>query len=268
MHVLIGNHDIFWRENLLINSPNLLLENYSNIYKYNQPTSVEFDNITIDIVPWICKDNEKTVHEFIANSNSKICLGHFEISGFEMIRGVEAHDGIDKNILKKYEHVYSGHFHTYSSKGNITYLGTPYELMWSDTGERKGFYILDTDSRKIEFIKNPYNVFIKYYYDENKIIPLDNVEDKYIKLIIVDKKDYNLFDQFIENLYKNNPADIKIIEDMSDFENSAINDNLNLEDTMTLLSEYVDGIETDADKNRLKTLLRELYVEAHDYEES
>ena len=55
---------------------------------------------------------------------------------------------------------------------------------------------------------------------------------------------------------------------MSEFESSAVDDNLNLEDTMTLLSEYVDGLETDADKQRLKTLLRELYVEAHDYEET
>ena len=37
---------------------------------------------------------------------------------------------------------------------------------------------------------------------------------------------------------------------------------------MTLLSEYVDGIETDADKERLKGILKELYVEAHDYEET
>ena len=35
-----------------------------------------------------------------------------------------------------------------------------------------------------------------------------------------------------------------------------------------LLSGYVDGLETDADKERLKTILKELYVEAHDYEET
>jgi hypothetical protein len=34
-----------------------------------------------------------------------------------------------------------------------------------------------------------------------------------------------------------------------------------------LLSDYVDAIDTDADKERLKTILKELYIEAHDYAE-
>ena len=80
--------------------------------------------------------------------------------------------------------------------------------------------------------------------------------------------DFKQFDKVIEEIYKRNPIELKIIEDLSEFENSAVDENLNLEDTMTLLSEYVDGLETDADKQRLKILLRELYVEAHDHEET
>jgi len=268
LHVLIGNHDIFWRENLGVNSPNLLLNEYSNILIYEEPTTLKIGQMSIDIIPWICKDNQAEILKFIENTESNHCLGHFEISGYEMMKGVESHEGIDKNLLKKYKHVYSGHFHTASSKGNITYLGTPYELMWSDCNDPRGFYILDTVTEELEFIKNPYTIFTKYYYNEYEHQPLEEVEDKFIKIIVVDKKDYNLFDNFVENLYKNNPSEVKIIEDMSEFESSAVDDNINLEDTMTLLSEYVDGLETDADKLRLKTILRELYVEAHDYEET
>ena len=57
-------------------------------------------------------------------------------------------------------------------------------------------------------------------------------------------------------------------EDFSEFEAEALDEeNLNLEDTMTLLSQYVDSIETEADKDRLKSLLKTLYVEAQDYAE-
>jgi predicted P-loop ATPase len=35
---------------------------------------------------------------------------------------------------------------------------------------------------------------------------------------------------------------------------------------MSVLSNYVDSIETDTDKDRLKTLLKTLYVEAQEYE--
>ena len=83
---------------------------------------------------------------------------------------------------------------------------------------------------------------------------------------MVNKKDFVKFDQFVEKLYSKNPLELKIIEDMSEFETEATED-VNLEDTMTLLSSYVDNLETDADKNRLKILLKSLYVEAQEYED-
>ena len=32
LHALIGNHDIFWKESLEVNSPELLLKDYDNIH--------------------------------------------------------------------------------------------------------------------------------------------------------------------------------------------------------------------------------------------
>ena len=37
---------------------------------------------------------------------------------------------------------------------------------------------------------------------------------------------------------------------------------------MTLLTNYVDGVETDADKDKLKSILKTLYVEAQNYEDA
>lgn len=269
MHVIIGNHDIFWREHLMVNSPELLLENYKNIFSYTKPCNLVFGNLDIDLIPWICKDNEKEIEQFIKNSNSNICIGHFEINGFEMLRGIECHEGIDKSFLKKYKQVYSGHFHISSRKGNIFYIGTPYELTWSDYGDKKGFYILDTNTTELEFIENPLNIFTKIYYDDQKEINYNVTdENKYIKVVVVNKKDHLMFDKFVDKLYKNDPTEIKIIEDLTEFETSTVDDNINLEDTMTLLSEYVDGLETNADRQKLKTILKELFVEAHDHEET
>ena len=267
---LLGNHDIFWKESLSVNSPELLLQSYQYIDIIHHPITIGCGGVPIDVIPWICKENENEIADFISKTTSKICVGHFEISGFEMMKGVPNHDGIDGKFLSKYTSVYSGHFHTASSKGNITYLGTPYELTWADYNDPKGFYVLDLPSNEIEFVRNPNLMFEKIYYndEESQFFDYNYYADKSIKVIVVNKNDFGKFDQFIENLYKVDPAEVKIIEDMSEFESSAVDDNLNLEDTMTLLSEYVDGLETDADKQKLKSLLRELYVEAHDYEET
>ena len=262
---LLGNHDIFWRESLSVNSPNLLLNEYDNINIISNPSVLN----GIDYIPWICKENEQEVASFIKNSTSQTCFGHFELRGFEMMRGMENHDGMDPAILGKYKQVISGHFHTKSQKDNIFYLGTPYELFWNDYQDPKGFFTYETITGEIEFIKNNDPMFIKYFYDESNPSSLDprKIQNKYVKVIVVNKKDFKAFDKTIEMLYNHNPAELKIIEDMAEFESSVDDDSINIEDTMSLLSDYVDAIDTDADKDRLKTILKELYVEAHDYAE-
>jgi len=235
---LIGNHDIFWKESLDVNSPDLLLKDYGNITIYQEPGKFVYDNITFDIVPWICKENESDIATFIDQSSADYCIGHFEIAGF----------------------------------GNITYLGTPYELTWNDESDPKGFFVFDTETRGLEFIQNPYTIFTKFYYDDDKVDP-DTIDvsifaNQHVKLVVVKKKDFVKFERFIERIYKQDPLELKIIEDFSEFESEALDDAIDLEDTMTLLSNYVDSVETDVDKERLKTLLKTLYVEAQHYEET
>ena len=42
----------------------------------------------------------------------------------------------------------------------------------------------------------------------------------------------------------------------------------NTEDTMNLVEKYIDDIDTDLDKNRLKDIMKSLYVEASDLDVS
>ena len=85
-----------------------------------------------------------------------------------------------------------------------------------------------------------------------------------VKVIVVKKTDFAKFDSLIDNLYQCDLIELKIIEDLSEFEDEAIGEEVDLEDTMSLLKEYVDGIEVTVDKERLKALLQSLYVEAQD----
>ena len=50
LHTLVGNHDIFFRESLEINSQSLVLGEYPNIWIYAKPTTQMFGNTSIDIV--------------------------------------------------------------------------------------------------------------------------------------------------------------------------------------------------------------------------
>jgi len=270
--MIVGNHDTFFKNTNSVNSPNLLLQDYDNIVAYSSPVDYSIDGTSILLMPWICTDNYNECMDVMKTSKSQVMFGHFEIAGFQMYKGHENDEGFDPKIFEKFDMVCSGHFHHRSSNGNINYLGNPYELTWADFEDPRGFHIFDTSKRSLEFIQNPFSIFSKVYYDDEKVDPstidVSQYANQHIKLIVVNKKDYYKFDQFIERLYKVNPLELKIIEDLSEFEADAMGDQeIDLEDTVTLLSQYVDSLDTEADKDRIKTLMKTLYVEAQNYEE-
>ena len=266
-YTLLGNHDIFWKESLEVNSTGLVLGEYSQyINLIDKPTPVAFpDGTTIDLIPWICKENQKEVFEFIDESKSDLCFGHFEIAGFPMYKGMVGHHGLSHEMFAKYERVLSGHYHTRSKQENIEYIGTPYEMTWQDYNDPRGFCVFDTETRELEFIKNPYTIHEKITYDD-KNQDLDasiiDIKDKYVKVAVVNKSDLYKFDQFINELYTKDAHEIKIIEDFSEFNDGEISTEINIEDTMSILSNYVDSVETDENKEELKSVLKELYLEA------
>jgi len=274
MDMIIGNHDTFYKNTNDVNSPSLLLGEYPGIRTYDKAQVVLYDNLQILLMPWICTDNYEHTTKMIEGKVATVCFGHLELAGFIMYKGQDTHlghEGFDPALFKDFKLVCSGHFHHKHGRGNVQYLGNPYQLFWNDFEDDRGFHIFDTKTLELEFIKNPNTIFEKYYYDDDKEDPLSidtsKFNSKLIKIIVVNKKDFYKFDKFIEAIYKENPIELKIIEDFSEFESEAIDENIDLEDTMTLLSNYVDSIETDADKERLKGILKTLYVEAQHYEE-
>lgn len=273
---ILGNHDITYRNTLEINSSQLLLNEYDNITVYDEFVTKEFDGIPIDIVPWLCDDNEESIKESIKNSRSQLCIGHFEIRGFEMDKGNISQTGIDKSLLSKYDMVLSGHFHHKSDDGQIFYVGTPGQMTWADYKDPRGFHIFDTNTRELEFIQNPFEIFHKISYDDRdksiedfKKFDFTKYQDSYVKVVVLHKQNPFLFDYLTDNLYKAGAADIAIVEDFND--DLIVNDDdivNQAEDTMTILSKYIDGLSLNVESEKLKTLMRELYVEALHTEET
>jgi len=271
--MIVGNHDTFFKNTNTVNSPSLLLDRYTNITAFTGPIDYSIDGLSILLMPWICTDNYEVSMQAIKTTKSKVCFGHFEIAGFQMYKGHENNEGFDPGLFSNFDLVCSGHFHHRSSRNNISYLGNPYELTWADYDDPRGFHLFDTKTKELEFIQNPFNIFTKIYYDDEKVDPflIDTTvfANQHLKLIVVNKTDFYKFDQFVERLYQSNPLELKIIEDMSEFEADALDNNeMDVEDTITLLSQYVDNLDTDADKDRIKTIMKTLYVEAQNFEEA
>lgn len=275
-YILVGNHDTSFKNTNEVNSVDLLLSEYHNIEVIDKPKTLHFHTRSVCMIPWICADNYDECLEEIKNTSADVCCGHFEISGFAMYRGMPCEEGLDRGLFRKFYHTFSGHYHHKSSADDIFYLGNPYELTWQDYGDDRGFHIFDMDSSDLTFIKNPFKMFYKLKYDdkEESITEVTNKDltsytNTYVKVVVVNKTNPYLFDRFMEKLYAVNPADVTIVEDFTDLTEGVDDDILDqAEDTLTILNKYVDGITDDISTDKLKSLMRELYVEALNTEQT
>ena len=272
-HMLVGNHDTFYKNTNDVNSLHELVDGkFKNIKVYSKTTEVDFGDCKILFVPWINSDNYSYTMEMLDTTSAQICMGHLELSGFQMQRGMIMTEGWDKRLFQKFDMVMSGLFHHKSDDGQIFYLGTPYELYWNDYDDPKGFHIFDTKTRELERIVNTNTLFCKIYYDDTTqnymSHDISRYKNKYVKVIVVNKKDLYQFDHFVDRLLLADAHDVKIIEDFSEMDASNVSDDIveNTEDTMTLLEKYIDELDVTLDKSRLKTTMKSLYTEAQDLE--
>lgn len=270
LYTLVGNHDVAFKNTLEVNSPSLLLNEYKNIFLAENFHTEDFDGVKIDMVPWICDGNQEDIFTKMKNSPAEICFGHFELAGFEMDKGNICEHGLDKSNLNKYDIVLSGHFHHKSTNKNITYVGTAYEMTWADYNDTKGFHIFDTETRSLEFVKNPYTMFNKIMYDDSKTdfeywnkFDFNQYKDTYVKIVVLNKQNPYLFDTLIDKIYKAGVADLTIVEDFNDLllenDDEIINE---AEDTITILDKYIDNLTLDVESDKLKNIMREIYIEA------
>ena len=265
VHMILGNHCTYYKNTNKINSPELLLEQYRNIRIYSEPKEILLGGKVFLMMPWINQENKAECLRLIANSEADIMCGHLECDGFEVTPGMKFDGGFKVSDFKNFKRVWSGHFHHKSKHGNVQYLGNPYQMFWNDYKDTRGFHIYDTESDKLKFIKNPYEIFEKIFYDDARVDynkqDVSDYKDKFIKLIVEEKRDYQMFETLVDRLYNVGVHDVKIAETLVDAED--IDDvELNVKDTLTLLSEYIDEIELAVDKTELKKLMQSLYIES------
>jgi DNA repair exonuclease SbcCD nuclease subunit len=279
VHMLAGNHDTYFKNTNDVNSVDLLLKEYSNVNVIAKPTTIWLDNekYPICMMPWICPENYDDSMFVMSDTDADICMGHFEIAGFAMHRGMPSLEGLSRDTFRRFDRVFSGHYHHRSTSDNITYLGNPYELTWQDYNDPRGFHLFDLDTYDLTFIPNPNVMFHRVVYDdrEESITEINGKDlskytNTYVKVVVVNKTNPYLFDKFMNNLYNVNPIDITIAEDMVDLTEGVENDMINeAEDTITIINKFVDGIQEEhIDNDKLKTVLKELYVEALNLEQA
>jgi DNA repair exonuclease SbcCD nuclease subunit len=269
LHVIVGNHDVPYKNTNDINAMEELFVK-SGVKYYSEPVDLEWGAI----VPWINNANYASTMEFLNKTKNAVVFGHFEIAGCLMDRGNVNEHGLQISDFRRFDRVMSGHFHHKSTTGNIDYLGCPYELTWSDYQDPKGFHIYDTETRELEFVRNPYSMFNKVFYnDENKTMEevLDFDPDGYagtfVKVVKHSTGNPYWFDKFMDKLIKAEPLNVQVVEDHLNLNLENDEELINeAEDTLTILSKYIDQMPQNIPKKKLDNLMKSLYTEALHFE--
>ena len=272
MDIIPGNHDTYFKNTNEINSLKEALGFFINdINIIQKPQVIEYGKTRIALIPWINQENYDQTMNFISKCNADILGGHLELNGFEMMRGVTNTHGMDSKMFERFELVLSGHFHTRSSRDNVVYLGSQLEFFWSDAHDDKFFHVLDTETRELTKIQNPHRLFEKVVYNDSKVdytgFDYSIFDHKFVKVVVVEKNDTYLFDKFIDNIQKRAIHELKIAENFNEFLGDNVTDSdVYVEDTSTLLNNYIDAVETDLDKHVIKTEISELLKQAQTLE--
>jgi DNA repair exonuclease SbcCD nuclease subunit len=271
MHAILGNHDTFFTTTNDINSVALLLTEYDNIHIYeDEVTELDFGSTCFAMCPWLTKENTEKNLKALKNSKAHILCGHFDLKGFEMMKGVVSDHGLDHKTFDHFESVYSGHYHHQSQYGNVKYLGAQYEMNWSDYACKKGFHVIDTENRELTFIENDVRIYHKINYDDvdltiDDIASLDTsaLKDCYVKVVVKNRTNPYLYDLFLNRLNECGAADIKSVEDNLSLSESGVEEMLeDAKDTKDILHAYIDSVETTIEKSKIKKVVDQLYLEA------
>jgi len=272
MDVIPGNHDTYYKNTNELNSLKELLGHYmGEVTIHMNPTVVNYDGLDVALLPWVCQDNYDKSLRFIESCKAPWLAGHLELNGFDVMKGIPHHGGMNPGLFNRFEQVISGHFHTKSEKDNVRYLGTQLEFTWSDAHDPKHFHILDTSTRELFPVHNPHTLFHRIHYDDRKSnyddFDLSQIHNKFVKVVVINRSDLFTFDRFIDRIQSHPIHDLKIAENFNEFVGDNVEDGgIELEETETLLDSYVDGVDTDLDKVRIKLSMRTLLTEAQTFE--
>ena len=272
-HVIAGNHDQYYKNTYEINALDEIVgDRYKNIYVYNTSQTIEIDGFKILLVPWINDANRQDTMDRIQDTDASVVVGHLEMSGFEMYKGIVMDHGDDPAIFKKFKLVLSGHYHHRSQIGNIQYMGAFGEYTWADYDDPRGFGILDTETLKLEFVRNPYSMFKVIHYDDKdntnilediKKIDYTQYTDTYVKVICKERTNAYAFDLMMDSLMDESPTDVRVVEDMSMIEDLNEDEEIDeAQDTVHILGRYIEGLTLPVDTSKMKTYMKDIYTQA------
>lgn len=270
VHIIAGNHDIWAKKTNEITSIDTL-KWIPNVQIYKEPELMKWHDKNILMMPWRT-DAQHEADTLAEYPTANIVFCHSEVRGIALNSKVKNMHGTDSNSYDRYNAVYSGHIHYRQTKGQLRMVGTPYQLTRSDSGNPKGFDLVDLRTMEETFFENHISPkFVKYnlttLYDVSLGDFKERINNNFVDLYIPTKVASNsslsalinrvqqLTRRIEPNIYQEQDIIDKDLHDMDEIEGEFKNYNIE-----HLFQAYVDGLSLDDDmKQKVKEELKVVY---------
>jgi DNA repair exonuclease SbcCD nuclease subunit len=175
VHVIVGNHDVYYKDRTEVHSLNGMDSMFDNFHIYTQPKQLQINGKhNILMFPWI-DSVEKFKSDINDFKSAHYMFCHADIKGAALSKTIKLEHGVEYSDLKQFKKIYSGHIHIRQSKNNVIYVGTPYQMDRGDCGNTKGYYVLEVTESGFEerFIENTHSPkFVKFNIKDLLNLPL------------------------------------------------------------------------------------------------
>jgi len=271
VHIITGNHDLFTKESTKY-SYLYFFKDAKNINVYHEPCEIEFNNNKILLMPWI-EQTKKQIDTLNKYKHCDYVFCHSDLKGAKLhslsvSNNIKDDHKVGIEEFRHFKHVYSGHIHIVQQNNNFTFIGSTYHMDRSDRGNKKGIFILDTDTGEHEFIPNNTSpefkkIVIKtdgdlsllaHYDTSNSFTDLEVNND----LFIGNRKNKKLLMEITQNksfkevkYINNNKNDDIIVKETDVIANDTPMDiSLGQKDVINRIIEYGDRIQYPSDEVR------------------
>lgn len=259
MHMILGNHDVFYRNSNSINTLEFLNDIYPNINVIPKYDVIDIGT-KFGLISWLNKENIQDGLNWLETVDCNYIGGHFEINGFEMTKGHMCESGLSQSIFNRFEKTVSGHFHVRSSTSKIKYLSNPSQTTWADNGLLKGFHIFDSKTGGFTPVDNPYEMF--RYESWNESLDPNDFKDVFGRVSISGKEVNKANLDIFVSAAQEQSYGLQVIDDEREISSDLEEEEY--DNTSVIIEKYLESIsrKDTIQKEKLKTMFFELYSNA------
>jgi hypothetical protein len=262
----LGNHCIYFKNTMVVNSSSILAELYPNNFRVIDTQQIlDIGSKQFGFVPWLLPD--ATIDDKLLKQSDYV-FGHLELSGFEISKGVvDTHSKLSCSSFVEYKNIkiiFSGHYHIRNMTKLVKYVGIPYQCTWNDYTNSTGFHILDTTTDALEFVENIRSkVYSKILYNGTIIMDDITISKEELTKILFEKPNL-IVKLYLYNLPLTEPIkDIIEILDQSTISYTII-DNRSEQESIQESTELTAKVQLKTTDSFINDFIKEYHPELYD----